>query len=263
MEFIAAATAVLTVAWLTQFEPAHPGLAVIELTSLLTVLFVVAFGRRGRFHTRWLSSRFLAERLRSAVFLKAAGLGARREGGFEGVEMGRRSEEWLRRAYTYVWNACPTSEPSEAHVDSLRSFLVRFWIHPQVRYHEGKSHAAKRSYRVLTAVSTALFLVTGLAAILHTEQVWPGTEHYQVLLSIALPAFGSAIAGIGAHRQYQRNAVVYERMQHYLTSAETRMSRARTLPEVQRAAAEVDDIMGDENRDWLGIMKFHDFEIAG
>jgi hypothetical protein len=262
--FIAAAMAVLTVASVTLFAGRDDqGYAALELVFLALIIFVYFVGRRLELHNRWLSARFLAERLRSMVFLKAAGLNNRREGGFEGVNLADQSEEWLRRAYAYVWDACPQVDVTPSDVTELRSLLINAWIHHQAKYHASRSARHRGRYLVLTSISGGLFVVTAVVAILHATEALSGGESSLELASIALPAFGSAVAGISAQRQYQRNATVYARMASQLNSAEIRMSRAQTLGEVQATAAAVDDIMGDENRDWLGVMKFNDFEISG
>jgi len=261
--FIASALAVATAAYSALFAPDERWLAGVELFFLLLILVVVVAGRTWSVHRKWLSSRFLAERLRSSVFLKAAGLGARREGGFEGVHLRDPSEDWLRRAYTYVWNATPTVAVSAGQVEALREALIRDWIRPQITYHSRKSVDHERRQRLLGRVSIAAFGVTALVAIVHLSNVATGLEHSLLLLSIALPAFGSAFAGIAAQRQHQRNATVYRRMARHLTGAEARMGQAATVADVQLAAAAVDDITAEEHLDWLGVMAFNDFEIAG
>ncbi len=76
IEFVAAALAVLVVAAVSQLWRRHGRLIAIEMVLLILVLAVVYLGRHLRLNRRWLTSRFLAERFRSALFLKAAGLGA-------------------------------------------------------------------------------------------------------------------------------------------------------------------------------------------
>lgn len=261
--FIASALAVATAAYSALFAPDERWLAGVELFFLLLILLVVVVGRTWSIHGKWLSSRFLAERLRSTVFLKAAGLGARREGGFEGVHLRDPSEDWLRRAYSYVWNATPTVDVSPVQVEALRETLIREWIRPQIMYHRRRSVDHEQRQRLLVWVSIAAFGVTALVAIVHLSNVAKGLDDSLLLVSIALPAFGSAFAGIAAHRQHQRNATVYRRMARHLTGAELRMGQAATLAEVQSAAAAIDDIMAEEHLDWLGVMTFNDFEIAG
>ena len=261
--FVAAAMAVLTIATVALFWKSHPALAAVELFFLALVILVFAFGRRKALHDRWLSARFLAERLRSAVFLKAAGLGYRREGGFSGDTS--TEDEWLRRAYGYVWNTCPQIQVEDSEVEALKGLLVRSWIEGQIEYHRKTTAWQRRRYTWLARLSFGLFMVTIIIAILHAASLISGEtqDNYLDLFAICLPAFGSAFAGISAHHQYLRNANVYDRTRRYLLSAKSRMTDAQTLGEVQAVAATVDEIISDESNDWVGVMKFNDFEIAG
>jgi hypothetical protein len=244
-----------------------------EVILLCLIVLVVIIGRRRQVHSQWLESRFLAERFRSALFLKVVGLGNRKEGGFEGVNLADCSEDWLRRAYKYLWDRCPKVEVGPEQLESLRHLLVDGWIEPQIAYHVEKSHRHRHRHHQYSNISLALFAVTGVMALLHlvllreygdhVHGLKQAIEHGASLISITFPAIGSALAGIAAQREYQRHSAVFGRMSRYLASVKKRIGEATTLAEMQQAASDTDDIMGDENRDWLGVMKFHDFEIAG
>ncbi len=67
--FLLAALAVAVVAVQTNFWPALNELAAIEVVFLGTLLGILVMNRRLRLHDQWISSRFLAERLRSSYFL--------------------------------------------------------------------------------------------------------------------------------------------------------------------------------------------------
>ncbi len=110
----------------------------------------------------------------------------------------------------------------------------------------------------------ALFALTFLVATVHLLNLGEhsATGEWVVAASIALPAFGSAVAGIAAHRQYQRSSTVHRSMARQLRRLEELMVRAVRLPDVQRLATEAASTMVKETRDWLGVMKFSDFEIS-
>jgi hypothetical protein len=261
-EFLLAATAVLIAGYTTVFTTRHPRLALFELVALASVVALVVIGRWSKTHRRWLEARFLAERFRSAYFLKLAGLDMRRGHGFEGVRLAEQSEEWLRRAYTYVWYAGqPTSGEVEDR-EELRRTLADGWIRPQIDYHYRRSAANRTRYRIITAASLAVFLLTAVAVLLPNVGVDGHVGRYLVVASIALPAFGSALVGIATHRQYQRHAAIYRRTAQYLAEVLDRIESEPSLEGLRYLAAEADEIMSDENRDWLGAMRFHNFDLA-
>jgi hypothetical protein len=276
-EFASAAAAVTVAALVTIFDPEakYPRWLILEGIFVLLAIWIVRAGLRSHIHRQWLESRFLAERFRAAIFLKLAGIGASNEGGFEGVNLADQTEDWLRRAFKYVWDQHPTAKVDPEQLESLRTLLAEGWVESQIRYHRDKSDYHRRiHHRILRASLVGVILTIAMVVVhnLPLESIAEVNnlgleprlvEHIASLLSIVIPAVGSAIGGIAAQRQYHRHATVYARMARYLTSAKLRIAGATTLAELQRAATNVDDIMGDENRDWLGVMKFHDFEIAG
>jgi len=50
-------------------------------------------------------------------------------------------------------------------------------------------------------------------------------------------------------------------MAHYLGSISARLGTAPDMETVRAIAAEAEDLMFDENRDWFGVMRFHPIEL--
>jgi hypothetical protein len=82
-----------------------------------------------------------------------------------------------------------------------------------------------------------------------------------VVLSIAVPAIGAAIHGVGTQREYRRHAARCRRMVAQLTQLQVQMSEAQSLPEIRHVAANVERSMREESNDWFGVMRFHDIEL--
>jgi hypothetical protein len=269
MLYLAAVLAVAVVAVQAIVFPEHPELVWAEVVLLALLLLVVFYGRRQRLHRRWISYRFLAERFRSAFFLAAAGLGQRLEGGLERVGDKNPSEDWLQRAFAEVWNRRPKDEPGSG-LESLRTFLADRWIGEQRRYYAKARDRQERRHRFLLAAIYAAFLATIGAAVPHALGVGHAHAegvHFSVgelfsILSITLPALGAALGGLLAQREYHRNADRYDWMERSLEEAEKQMRSAPTVDEVRRAAAAAEATLLQENRDWVGVMRFHDFELV-
>ena len=71
--FALAAGAVAVVAIQANFWPGLTWLAGVEVVFLLYPVLILRMSRRRRLYDQWISSRFLAERLRSSYFLALAG----------------------------------------------------------------------------------------------------------------------------------------------------------------------------------------------
>lgn len=259
--FLLAAAAVAAASGQELFAPDRPELLWIEVGLMLGLLTAVWVGRRGRLHERWIAYRFLAERFRSAFFLALAGLGSRRQGGLERVHLGEPSEEWLRRSFGEVWNRRPQAEMIETNMAGLRRFLADAWIEDQLRYHRSTGRKHERRHLRLSRGTEFLFVATVLVAILLAVEVGgPGTDAL-LLLAISMPALGAALSGIRAQREYQRNSERCGRTVHYLENVRERMDAAPSLEAVRTVAAEAEELMLEENRDWFVVMRFHDFEL--
>jgi hypothetical protein len=267
--FLLAAAAVAAAASQVLFAPETPELVWIEVGLMVGLLLIVMLGMLWRFHDRWLSYRFLAERFRSVFFLALSGLGGQRKSGVERVSLGHPSEEWLRRAYLEVWNRRPDATATDSDVDALRRFLGDAWIRDQIKYHEKMSRKYHGRHHRLTRATEALFVATVLAAVLHVFGVAghasPGSLSWAtllVLLAIALPALGAAISAIRTQREYSRNSERFGRMAQYLEGISARLETAPDMKTVRAIAAEAEDLMLDENRDWFVVMRFHPIELG-
>src|SRR5207237_9417921 len=85
-------------------------------------------GRRFRPHNRWVSYRFLAERLRSAFFL-ALVLEAYDPTAEQGVPVvSDSSEEWLARAFREIWVVRPPTAATGEDFLATRQFLADVWF---------------------------------------------------------------------------------------------------------------------------------------
>lgn len=263
--FLLAAGAVAAVAAQAFFWRETPGLAWIEVAVMSVLGLIVIFGRLLHLHGRWISYRFLAERFRSAFFLAAAGLGDIREGGFDRVSLGHPSQEWIRRAYAEVWNHRPASFPDESGLDEVRRFVADAWVGGQIDYYRKRVDTFETRHRHLTLFINILFVITIVAAILHSVGVGhdsPAASWADLFLfiSVATPALAGAISAIRMQGEYELHAERYRRMAYELSDTRTRMEVAPDLPTLRAVAAEAEGIMRDENREWFGVMRFQELE---
>lgn len=260
-----AAAAVTAVAFQAFFWPETPELAWIEVAVMVVLGLIVLFGRLLHLHDRWISYRFLAERFRSAFFLAAAGLGDIREGGFDKVALGHPSQEWMRRAYAEVWNHRPAWSPDEAGQHEVRRLVADAWVGEQIGYYRKRAGTYQRRHRRFSFWINTLFVITIVAAILHSLGVGhdPAEGSWAELLlfvSVATPALAGAISAIRMQGEYELHAERYGRMAYELSDTKERMEIAPDLPTLRTVATEAEGILRDENREWFGVMRFQELE---
>jgi hypothetical protein len=267
-----AALAVLVVALQVTIWPQHDWVVVFEVIFLGLLLVILGMNRRLRLHDQWISSRFLAERLRSSYFLALAGTGDQEETGDQRGRSPRiaffsdSSEAWIERALSEAIARRPHLNAASVPLDVLRDYLKRHWIEGQISYQTRRSGQLRATDRRLARIVKGLFAVTFIAAIVHSIgsyifTVPEGWKNFLLIISITFPAIGAALHGYVAQRQFRRNSERYRTMAGVLAQVRANMSDATELKDVQGVARETERVMREENSDWFGVMRFHDIEL--
>jgi hypothetical protein len=232
-----------------------------EFGLLLVVGAIVGLGRRAHLHDRWISARFLAERLRSGCMLAVAGV-QRGPGDLERGVPGRGDLEWIGRGFTEVWMARPR-RPEEPPVEDLRRYVVEAWLDDQARYHERTALRCERRHRHIEVWIVALFGLTVLAAFLHGAHILghdATTGELLLFAAIFLPGLAGALGAIEVDGEFRRNAERSTETARRLREAARRMRAAQDLASIRAQMVEVEQLMDSEHKDWYAVMKFHDFE---
>jgi hypothetical protein len=265
--FLMAAAAVAVVAVQVNFLPGRNWVVLLEVLLLLGLVSIQRTNRRWRLHDRWITYRFLAERLRSSYFLALAGTGDQNERPAHLEYFTSSSETLIKRALAEVMARRPEIDATTLDVIALREYLNHHWIGEQIIYHE-RMRTRQRTMDVrLTRATELLFWITLVAALLHVFSV--GENHSYVIhwaalliiLSLSVPAIGEAIHGIATHQQNRRNAERNGRMVSELEKLRKDMSKASSLARIQELAAQTERVMREENSDWFGVVRFHDIEL--
>lgn len=265
--FAMAALAVAIVAIQVNFWPGANWVAGFEVLLLLLLLGIPLIGSRLRLHERWTSYRFLAERLRSAYFLALAGATDRQYRQDTATTFTDPDVIWIERALAEITASQPRPRPPGADIAPLRSYLADHWIDDQAVYHIIAAGRHERLEDRLRRATAALFTITLIAAILHLLGIGHHGSHKSALagtlivLSICIPAVGSAVHGIETQGQHRRHAQRFGRMVTLLGQLHKRMNDAQDLAQVQATAVEVERVMREESHDWFGVMRFHDVEL--
>jgi len=261
--FVIAALAVAIVTIQTNVFPQHTWLVAIEVALLCGLLAIPTLSRWLRLHNRWISYRYLAERLRSLYFLTLAGTGDRQKRSAKLAYLSDPAESWIERALSEVRAHRPPVQVGRGGLDQLRTYLARYWIEDQARYH-AKTQERDRTWDVrISRLTQFLFTITVVAALLHMVHFAHDSAlaTLVVVVSICVPAFGAAAHGIATQRQYRRHSERYGRMSGLLQQRVAEILIADSLQSVQSLAAETERLIREENSDWFGVMRFHDIEL--
>jgi SMODS and SLOG-associating 2TM effector domain 1 len=261
MLYSLAAAAVIVVATQIIFFSRHPAIVWAEVGALVAVVVILVMGRRAGWHDRWLAARFLAERIRSGVFLAAigGGDGLRTAASTTAAESPDPNQEWVERAFREIFWGARRSPPAESELPVLRDLLIKAWIDDQVAYHQKAHDRLTRRQRRLGWLAITLFGVSALVAVFHSVDLL-GSEVWGYL-SVVIPAVGAALAGYSAQREYTRIADRSRLMVSRLKEVRHQVETSRWLSSLRRAADRTELLMRVENADWYDVVRPHDFEV--
>jgi hypothetical protein len=243
--------------------------ALFEFSLLATILLILAIGRKRDWHGRWFQTRRVAEYLRHAPFMLL--LGVSRPAAFwpHGAD-----SSWPE---DYVRSILRETGLPNAVVDvpMLRTALTD-WIGAHVSaqrsYHVAKARRLERIHHRLERISELLFLLAMLvvatyltgftlaaAGVIPEAIVHKGSK-ITTFLGIALPALGSALAGIHYFADFGRFAAISESTATRLGAVEARIATLLAAPDeeldyrrVADLARAVDETVVAEIEHWQDV----------
>lgn len=261
MLFALSAAAVCIVGSQLVFLPDNRLIVLAEIACLILILAGLELGRSTHVQQRWISARYLAERLRSAFFL--ALVDADEQSATVADSGDIPVAPWVGIAFDMVWMRRPHLDAGPTSVVCLRSFLSRAWVSDQFLYFKNASQRAHRRYLFSTRAVEALFVLSAAVAIVHVAL--GGPEHWVMRivawLAISIPACAAALAGYSAQREYLRSSLRYGRIADSLDGANRRVLAATDRGKVREIAATVDLMLRQERGEWFGTAALHDLEL--
>lgn len=256
-----AAAAVATVTIQTLLFPHLSELLWLEVAEIAFILFLLLGSYKGDWQRKWIDYRFLAERLRAALFLCVAGIKCE-----QSKPPPYLSDDWVVRAYVCIWNK-PHALP-DRNIPALKKFLLTAWIDDQISFFDNKSKRHRIKHTLLARSGEALFLLTLVVAFIHVvEFEYPPPDHSALpnilaSVTITLPAIGAALAGIRIHREYLRNAERYAPMVRHLSIIrdQIKLVSDTDMESLTRLLEKANDMMLRENQDWRVVFNIPKLE---
>ncbi len=256
--FVLAAAALIVVAGQHVFHGPR-WLVGLEVAAIATVLAIFHLGNRFGWHRNWVDYRFLAERLRTGLFV--AFLSGKTNADDELHWSDRLIEEsWCLDEVADLWRGRPrfATPPPEA-VPVLQDFMRRAWLDIQRGFHERKERGALHTHERISLASETLFWLTFIAAILHLlPHDWLHAARLDGLLTeprltfavIALPALGTVFSGLRGHFEFKKQSVRAGVMVRYLEHLDGKLSNVQDLEDLLRVVWETELLMLQENAGW-------------
>lgn len=252
------ALAVLTVAVQTLFFAHLHKLLYLEVCFMAIILILLTASRRLHWQERWIDYRFLAERLRAGLFLRISGICIERPVPPAYMSLSHSQDDWMVSAFAWVWNQ--VRRLPNQHQAGLRRFIKSAWVDDQAIWYRSMSNHLGRRHRLLAVQGYVLFALTLVAGLLHALHISPSLSETLALFAIALPAIGSALAGIREHRDIHKNSARYGEMARHLENIGQEMELAENAAEFSEALNHANETMLGEHQDWRVVILFHRLE---
>jgi hypothetical protein len=268
--YVVSTAALAAVAYGTLF-PEWKNLAFLVEAVLLTSIFaLVKLADRRRSHRKWIESRFLAERIRSAVFLTVCNVEVSPVDVPPYMLTAHKPHDWMIRIFDEVWNRLPRMTGCKGELcQSLVEFIRVNWIQDQIEFHRDKATKVGIMSRIFERAGMTVFFIALAVAVAHLAVSWLGHDFHSVelektmtLLAIVLPAVGAAIGGVRSHREYSRVEKRSENMEHILSELDESFSHVRTPEHLAKLLWETEELMLRETQDWLMLMRFVELKPA-
>jgi hypothetical protein len=229
----------------------------VSITSLLVA------ARRGDWHGRWISARFLAEQIRSLLFLGFTDIVVPERAAPPADHQAAGEASWTERAASEVWFARPEHEPVR-DFQALKRILDRQWIQDQFQYHIDTRDRCRARGRRIQAGVVALFSLSAIAALLHSLGAGSASGRpfkWWDFLAIVVPATGGALGAYGAQRDYRRHQERSTLFADTLKRTHERLQSAADLRDIQQAALTVRRAMRGEAATWYSVVHPQDVEV--
>ncbi len=240
-----------------------------ELTLLLAILLITLIGQKFRWHSRWFETRRVAEYLRHAPLLLAAGV-ARPTGRWPKGTKTAWPELYARHAIRSV--GLPGLRLTGDYLHGAVKTLLLPYATGQRDYHQAKAKRLSKTQHNLDELSEVLFLLAVICVSIYLSLKLGGTiSEFSLMLSeewspqltflgVMLPTFGAAIAGIRYFGDFERFAAISEVTAERLDGVIARLtllaegpSSAIDYGRVSELTHAIDDIVVDEIESWQSV----------
>lgn len=239
----------------------------VEFVLLAVILAMVYRANWLEVHKKWIECRFLAERVRSAVFFAICGVEMPPERVPPYMGGAHSPNHWMIKVFAEISRKLPS--PAGLPIDPVtvyKPFVRVHWIEDQSRFHARKSAVSGRTNRLLERWCAVVFMLALLAAGSHVAFFFVSPprplETLLTFLAIILPAIGAGLGGLRSHREYSRIEKRSANMQQAIDDLLDQFDYTESKEDFSRLMVEIGELMLRETQDWLMLMKFAELKAA-
>jgi hypothetical protein len=243
--------------------------ALIELALLISILTIIYFGRRRRWHNRWFETRRVAEYLRHAPILLLLGISrsaARWPKGTASSWPETHARQLIRRV------GLPQVSITSDYLIANLVYTLGAHVRAQHEYHADKARRLTAAHRNLDRLSEGMFIAAVVAVALFLLLYFAGetglipasvaylSSKTFTFLGVLFPTLGGAIAGIRYFGDFERFAAISEVTAEKLGAIRSRIDQLLARPDdppsyaiVADIGHDIDNVVFDEIENWQAV----------
>jgi hypothetical protein len=254
----------------TLFFPENPELVWVEVAEIALIILLMICSRTGNYHIKWIDYNFLAERIRSAFFLRFVCTVCEKPEDIPSMSPVRVPNDWMVMTFEAIISSGKVSYCNrEVPFEPVKKFFISAWIQNRIEFYEREAEMAGLRYHTFAISGEIIFAVTMFLAIAHALGIghWErfmGAEVPLIMafLTITLPAFGAALSAIRVQREYHRNSERYSHLLRHLTSIKTEMMHITNMSDLCLLLKEMNEMTFREINDWKIVFRYHNIEVV-
>jgi hypothetical protein len=242
---------------------------IAEVIVISAIIGLTSYGRRHRWHERWIDYRIIAEQLRLARFNCLLG------GVWQQVNVpshlvtsgNNPATTWMHWHARAVVRAAglPNVVVNKVYLEACQELLLKPLISGQESYHRNNTERLRKVDRRLHRFGELLFLATLVACLIHLfVAVRPepfgamslGWERWLIFAAAFMPALGAAMAAVRSqgefHRVVQRSRAMQEELEQLAKAIANVPQEGKELNSqlLQQASEKASRLMYNETLDW-------------
>lgn len=235
----------------------------LEVVAMVAIFAFWGGSHLGRWHERWLHDRFLAERLRTAIYTSIIAARASDDRSDAPLPFYRGPHHWMAMTLRVLRRRAAAATP-HVPLDTMKRFLCDAWLAPQRDHHVRNAEKKRKQAHERHRIGLVLFALTLIMAALHALEVFEPSSRiapWITLLALISPAWAGAIHATISQLELERVAERSSRMAVVLEEVAHELSRARDDDELRRVVRKAAEVMATENHEWWVLLRFQDVRL--
>lgn len=241
----------------------------LEALFMLLILAIMSWGNKKGLKRRWRDYRFLAERIRIATYTAFAGCEV--SGHYKEVRLNELSSraQWSVQYFHDLWYRWSDTKPSRevtitnsSYYPVLKAFMLHAWLEDQRKFHEETFRRNLRKHERLSVISSGLFVITLIIALIHWRQPSTIDESLLTFLAVCFPICASAATALREHFELNKIARRSDQMRSLIDIIIKRLTETNDSDKARQICVGAERIFINEISDWHVLVGYRGLETA-